>query len=200
MTLLLSHSCDVFFFFFLMIRRPPRSTLFPYTTLFRSLVPDEVLAATVRPEAAEIERAEQLERLEDRVPPRRIVVEDDPVAQGGALVVDARARRDRVAAIGHGEADDEVGVDEIVRGRLFVELGEHARRDAQLPMAPGTADEPDILAQTDARDLARDERRRDPQPRGEEMRLLGIGDERREQLTLWERLRRGGGGHRPCAG
>src|SRR2546429_6705161 len=24
-------------FFFLMIRRPPRSTLFPYTTLFRSL-------------------------------------------------------------------------------------------------------------------------------------------------------------------
>src|SRR2546426_7028969 len=26
-----------FFFFFLMIRRPPRSTLFPYTTLFRSV-------------------------------------------------------------------------------------------------------------------------------------------------------------------
>src|SRR2546427_4019754 len=25
------------FFFFLMIRRPPRSTLFPYTTLFRSM-------------------------------------------------------------------------------------------------------------------------------------------------------------------
>src|SRR3712207_8710568 len=33
------------FFFFLMIRRPPRSTLFPYTTLFRSSahlgIPDE---------------------------------------------------------------------------------------------------------------------------------------------------------------
>src|SRR5256885_16712723 len=26
-------------FFFLMIRRPPRSTLFPYTTLFRSQLP-----------------------------------------------------------------------------------------------------------------------------------------------------------------
>src|SRR5256885_12822084 len=26
------------YFFFLMIRRPPRSTLFPYTTLFRSLM------------------------------------------------------------------------------------------------------------------------------------------------------------------
>src|SRR5436305_11136747 len=32
-------------FFFLMIRRPPRSTLFPYTTLFRS--------ATPRPRAAQ---------------------------------------------------------------------------------------------------------------------------------------------------
>src|SRR3712207_8068251 len=31
-----------FFFFFLMIRRPPRSTLFPYTTLFRSAVEDLV--------------------------------------------------------------------------------------------------------------------------------------------------------------
>src|ERR1039458_10736732 len=29
-------SVSVHFFFFLMIRRPPRSTLFPYTTLFRS--------------------------------------------------------------------------------------------------------------------------------------------------------------------
>src|SRR2546421_12274509 len=30
-----------FIFFFLMIRRPPRSTLFPYTTLFRSRVQAE---------------------------------------------------------------------------------------------------------------------------------------------------------------
>src|SRR2546430_10292568 len=33
------------FFFFLMIRRPPRSTLFPYTTLFRSLQGREVDAS-----------------------------------------------------------------------------------------------------------------------------------------------------------
>src|SRR3712207_7366189 len=32
-------SSKVLLFFFLMIRRPPRSTLFPYTTLFRSYVP-----------------------------------------------------------------------------------------------------------------------------------------------------------------
>src|SRR3989441_13375265 len=33
------------FFFFLMIRRPPRSTLFPYTTLFRSV--EELRATTL---------------------------------------------------------------------------------------------------------------------------------------------------------
>src|SRR5258707_6459560 len=35
-------SCIVFFF--LMIRRPPRSTLFPYTTLFRSMIEAKKLA------------------------------------------------------------------------------------------------------------------------------------------------------------
>src|SRR3712207_8009410 len=44
-------------FFFLMIRRPPRSTLFPYTTLFRSTVscrklpsePNHLFSPRVRP-------------------------------------------------------------------------------------------------------------------------------------------------------
>src|SRR3989442_8829851 len=37
-------------FFFLMIRRPPRSTLFPYTTLFRSQQrPQELLGRDGRP-------------------------------------------------------------------------------------------------------------------------------------------------------
>src|SRR5256885_11986597 len=35
-------------FFFLMIRRPPRSTLFPYTTLFRSREKDRLLRANDR--------------------------------------------------------------------------------------------------------------------------------------------------------
>src|SRR5438477_11994793 len=35
----LSHCSSLFIFFFLMIRRPPRSTLFPYTTLFRPARP-----------------------------------------------------------------------------------------------------------------------------------------------------------------
>src|SRR2546429_7952684 len=40
------------FFFFLMIRRPPRSTLFPYTTLFRSFCSAQaarILAARTGP-------------------------------------------------------------------------------------------------------------------------------------------------------
>src|SRR2546422_9688025 len=39
LTFICSHMFSIYcalFFFFLMIRRPPRSTLFPYTTLFRS--------------------------------------------------------------------------------------------------------------------------------------------------------------------
>src|SRR5438552_7208805 len=35
---------SLFSFFFLMIRRPPRSTLFPYTTLFRSHSAEQQLA------------------------------------------------------------------------------------------------------------------------------------------------------------
>src|SRR6266581_5708153 len=38
-------------FFFLMIRPPPRSTLFPYTTLFRSKTPDSLRKRLQRPKA-----------------------------------------------------------------------------------------------------------------------------------------------------
>src|SRR2546430_12547491 len=38
-------------FFFLMIRRPPRSTLFPYTTLFRSVPPAVAPALSPRQRA-----------------------------------------------------------------------------------------------------------------------------------------------------
>src|SRR6266581_7030933 len=47
-------------FFFLMIRRPPRSTLFPYTTLFRSL--DDLLEdwlAADRPAFEGVKRSEE---------------------------------------------------------------------------------------------------------------------------------------------
>src|SRR5438270_13394024 len=38
----------IFFLFLLMIRRPPRSTLFPYTTLFRSSPDDGIVAVRSR--------------------------------------------------------------------------------------------------------------------------------------------------------
>src|SRR3712207_7325577 len=47
-------------FFFLMIRRPPRSTLFPYTTLFRSRAAralDAAIALDAAPTASSLGRA-----------------------------------------------------------------------------------------------------------------------------------------------
>src|SRR2546429_2556568 len=43
-----------FFFFFLMIRRPPRSTLFPYTTLFRSELRPDVNESAERSDGRDI--------------------------------------------------------------------------------------------------------------------------------------------------
>src|SRR3712207_7372729 len=59
----------VVFLFFLMIRRPPRSTLFPYTTLFRS-----------KPRASTCERRYVLEDGFDQGLPER--VEQPEVAPG----------------------------------------------------------------------------------------------------------------------
>src|SRR3712207_8253803 len=61
--------------FFLMIRRPPRSTLFPYTTLFRSpslatmlvvLTTDAVVPTEVLQPALKRATAVSFERVEDR--------------------------------------------------------------------------------------------------------------------------------------
>src|SRR5438067_10388985 len=47
--MLLPDLTSLFSFFFLMIRRPPRSTLFPYTTLFRSPPPGPAPRSPVSP-------------------------------------------------------------------------------------------------------------------------------------------------------
>src|SRR5260370_6256403 len=47
-------------FFFLMIRRPPRSTLFPYTTLFRSILSGKSTIASVEDLTPEMKRAEKI--------------------------------------------------------------------------------------------------------------------------------------------
>src|SRR2546427_8535193 len=55
------------FFFFLMIRRPPRSTLFPYTTLFRSAG----TGPRVPPDAPRGRRRSRAGRRQDRPSARR---------------------------------------------------------------------------------------------------------------------------------
>src|SRR5256886_17559791 len=94
-------------FFFLMIRRPPRSTLFPYTTLFRS---DS--AASARPVLAPDESATLRERLIAELSAinsaddaaawaqRNLPVENS-LAAGDAQIVEARFQA-RLATIGDG--------------------------------------------------------------------------------------------------
>src|SRR2546426_11587356 len=60
-----------FLFFFLMIRRPPRSTLFPYTTLFRSYKLHETMRAAALRAIADAEVIAYLHPLpEFPAPPR----------------------------------------------------------------------------------------------------------------------------------
>src|SRR5260221_2955942 len=52
------------FFFFLMIRRPPRSTLFPYTTLFRSMLALWTAVTLLRPWVRAYKKAKRAMRVE----------------------------------------------------------------------------------------------------------------------------------------
>src|SRR2546430_360542 len=88
--LLLDKTCRFLLVFFLMIRRPPRSTLFPYTTLFRS----HALVAYREPEAIAVRRDDHLD------PPsvRRVlhgVVEQVAQDASGLAGVAHRTRRAR---------------------------------------------------------------------------------------------------------
>src|SRR3712207_8954576 len=60
-----------------MIRRPPRSTLFPYTTLFRSLVPAELAPeGGGHPEVTAEVHLEALDHLAGGVPDHRTLEPD----------------------------------------------------------------------------------------------------------------------------
>src|SRR5215207_11122180 len=56
-----------FVFFFLMIRRPPRSTLFPYTTLFRSCHPERPCPPRDRQRCQVARSEEHTSELQSRV-------------------------------------------------------------------------------------------------------------------------------------
>src|SRR3712207_7692876 len=67
-----------------MIRRPPRSTLFPYTTLFRSALGDE--DALAEADVGELQRGDQVTDGGDRLDAGAAVLVDEHVA---ALHLDA---------------------------------------------------------------------------------------------------------------
>src|SRR3712207_9198248 len=92
------------FFFFLMIRRPPRSTLFPYTTLFRSRTTN--LASSITNHAGIDSGERWRERLgEVSVPTLVIHGTDDPMFPYGNAVVLANeipgARMLALERVGH---------------------------------------------------------------------------------------------------
>src|SRR5438132_14385198 len=70
----------VLLFFFLMIRRPPRSTLFPYTTLFRSLA--------LHLDGGEHAVARVLHIIHRRAPERHDLVADVLVERAAVLAAD----------------------------------------------------------------------------------------------------------------
>src|SRR2546427_8753130 len=109
-----SGSVDCRCFFFLMIRRPPRSTLFPYTTLFRSVglegrfhlgggdvltgAPDDVLLAVHEVEHAALGLPHDVARVEPAAAPRLL----------GLLGVLEVAREESPARVWPGAAHDQL--------------------------------------------------------------------------------------------
>src|SRR5215469_7882442 len=77
------------FFFFLMIRRPPRSTLFPYTTLFRS----EAEPATALRAPALLHLPRRLRHLPVQLRPRRLAHARRSRRQRALLPAPVGARR-----------------------------------------------------------------------------------------------------------
>src|SRR5258708_12271794 len=105
------------FFFFLMIRRPPRSTLFPYTTLFRSVAHAAVPAVVERGLVGAVFLVELLRR------------ERPTVRATGGLPVS-------LLGIRHAALDDHVVRDRdrpAVRG---VGQGDHARQPLVVQVLP----------------------------------------------------------------
>src|SRR2546426_9614994 len=86
-------------FFFLMIRRPPRSTLFPYTTLFRSVLPKH---GRVIIEGVNVVKRHT--KPTQKMPQGGIVEKEAPVY--GSRVMMVCPKCGRAARVGHGYLAD----------------------------------------------------------------------------------------------
>src|SRR6266536_3033395 len=123
-----SHSFMSYFFFFLMIRRPQRSTLFPYTTLFRSSPPRPRSEAGIDEPAPRRPYRLPLRGGELVLGGRTLVmgvlnVTPDSVSDGGRFV-------DPEAAVAGGLALFEAGADLVDVGGESTRPGGAARVDA----------------------------------------------------------------------
>src|SRR5438034_3768879 len=80
---------SLFRIYFSMIRRPPRSTLFPYTTLFRS--PHRIPVGGARPSELQVVAGQRGAQSAARVARRRL--DPDPIAAGIAQDLDRKSTR-----------------------------------------------------------------------------------------------------------
>src|SRR2546422_11050355 len=112
-----------FFFFFLMIRRPPRSTLFPYTTLFRSEDADVVLRRAPLFEGLDEDSARALRR---QMPDVKLSRGEHLFLEGQDgdrlyVVVDGKLKLTRAAADGRGNLLSVLGPGEMFGGLSLVD-------------------------------------------------------------------------------
>src|SRR2546428_7392070 len=80
-----------------MIRRPPRSTLFPYTTLFRSLLRTQHRLLLER--RAPADAPLRLSRLRDRLPDVLLRLVGDPVDRSEEHTSELQSRSDLVCRL-----------------------------------------------------------------------------------------------------
>src|SRR2546421_486006 len=124
-----------------MIRRPPRSTLFPYTTLFRSARPQD------RPQLAA--RGGERHRI-PHAPGRRPARRNPPRVPNGDGVLRPRLRPAPLDLGRHAEPRDRTGrerADPRQHGPLLPDARERRPRPATLPGAPRTQPQRDARAQ-----------------------------------------------------
>src|SRR3712207_206853 len=125
-------------FFFLMIRRPPRSTLFPYTTLFRSSFEAQTLVLKGARQAPPVQPQGKMAHLfKDSVTPPAVVLQLsrslNGVSDDGPADVECSCERKDVGrpeqrgAGCYGETGNQArmrgGLDAVVRGSLPQEAG-----------------------------------------------------------------------------
>src|SRR3989441_3781230 len=174
------------FFFFLMIRRPPRSTLFPYTTLFRShavALEDLARGRERRRVGRGRSRGDDVERVADHVGererdhgrgPRR--AREEPALEAREVLADRVQLRDR------GARREEETRDVL----LFLEHDGRRRRGRERRAAAGDEEEDEVVLAR-ARGQVEEPRGRGEAP-GVGHRLAGLGEpdpsERRRVAVL----------------